>query len=77
MYLFQLVQHSLNNALHFSYLFFLYFQNINELLNQSGSSETTIVVSNVPTSKAAPAWEEVKSEDGSSYYWNTVTNGIE
>lgn len=49
-------------------------QNINELLNQSGSSDTAIVVANAPTSKAAPAWEEVKSEDGSSYYWNTVTN---
>ncbi|KAF9413275.1 hypothetical protein HW555_008441 [Spodoptera exigua] len=50
-------------------------QSINDLLNQSGSSEATIVVSNSPTSKAPPAWEEVKSDDGSSYYWNTITNG--
>ncbi|CAH0702479.1 unnamed protein product [Spodoptera exigua] len=49
-------------------------QSINDLLNQSGSSEATIVVSNSPTSKAPPAWEEVKSDDGSSYYWNTITN---
>ncbi|KAF9808645.1 hypothetical protein SFRURICE_019803 [Spodoptera frugiperda] len=49
-------------------------QSINDLINQGGSSEATIVVSNSPTSKAPPAWEEVKSDDGSSYYWNTITN---
>lgn len=44
------------------------------MINQSGgSSETTLTVAATPTKKAI--WNEVKSEDGSSYFWNTVTNG--
>lgn len=45
------------------------------MIAQSGS-DTPIVVANTPTTKAPPAWQEVKSDDGSSYYWNTDTNGI-
>ncbi|CAH0581252.1 unnamed protein product [Chrysodeixis includens] len=48
-------------------------QSINEMINQSGgSNETTLVVATTPAKKAV--WNEVKSEDGSSYFWNTVTN---
>lgn len=26
--------------------------------------------------KPPPLWQEVKNDDGSSYFWNTETNGI-
>lgn len=41
----------------------------------SGDSSATIVVSTQSTKKTPPVWNEVKSDDGSSYFWNTVTNG--
>ncbi|KAI5633156.1 u1 zinc finger domain-containing protein [Phthorimaea operculella] len=54
-------------------------QSINEMLGQQTSSsgnsgENPAITTASAKSKAPPAWQEVKSEDGSSYFWNTETN---
>ncbi|KAJ2942690.1 hypothetical protein O0L34_g2160 [Tuta absoluta] len=54
-------------------------QSINEMLGQptnssSNSAENSAITTASVKSKAPPAWQEVRSEDGSSYYWNIDTN---
>lgn len=41
----------------------------------SGDSKPQIAVSEKHKAKSPPVWQEIKSDDGNSYYWNTVTNG--
>lgn len=41
----------------------------------AGESSSTLLVTTQTKKKAPPIWNEIKSEDGSSYFWNTVTNG--
>lgn len=48
------------------------------MLGQNGNSSKDIVVTNVTKTAEKPekpVWQEVKSDDGNSYYWNTQTNG--
>lgn len=40
----------------------------------SNKSNPKIVASEIGT-KSEPIWHEVKNQDGSSYYWNTITSG--
>ncbi|KAL0880724.1 hypothetical protein ABMA27_001939 [Loxostege sticticalis] len=49
-------------------------RNINEMLGQSSESNVAIVSTSSTKTKSPPIWNEVKNDDGSSYYWNTVTN---
>ncbi|CAB3223625.1 unnamed protein product [Arctia plantaginis] len=51
-------------------------QSINEMVGQTlaGESDTKVVVATQTKKKAPPVWNEIKSENGSSYFWNTVTN---
>nr|XP_021203234.1 WW domain binding protein 4 isoform X2 [Bombyx mori] len=50
-------------------------QNINQMLGGDGSNKSNpkIVASEIGT-KSEPIWHEVKNQDGSSYYWNTITS---
>ncbi|CAH2245043.1 jg17440 [Pararge aegeria aegeria] len=49
-------------------------QSINELLANSGSTSKDIVVACDTIIKETPVWQEIKSDDGNIYYWNTETN---
>ncbi|XP_041988703.1 WW domain-binding protein 4 [Aricia agestis] len=52
-------------------------QSINEMLAESGSTSKDITVSRKSNEEKAEEiiiWNELKSEDGNSYYWNTLTN---
>lgn len=46
------------------------------MLGQNSTQDgPAIVVADVQKEKAKAVWQEVKNDDKSSYYWNTVTNG--
>lgn len=51
-------------------------QNINVLLSQTNSSDEkpAVVLSDTSQKKTPPIWHELKSDDGNSYFWNTITN---
>ncbi|CAH0750126.1 unnamed protein product [Diatraea saccharalis] len=50
-------------------------KSINEMLGQSSSTDNIVTTAVAPeTKKKLPVWHEVKNDDASSYYWNTVTN---
>lgn len=45
------------------------------MLGNAGSTSKDVVKSADIPAKETPAWQEVKSDDGNIYYWNTQTNG--
>lgn len=46
------------------------------MLDQIKSSDSnTEVILKAQSKTEPPVWQEVKNDDGSSYYWNTKTNG--
>ncbi|XP_013142528.1 PREDICTED: WW domain-binding protein 4 [Papilio polytes] len=47
---------------------------INEMVEKSGGSAADITVSCSTKDKSAYEWHEIKSDSGSSYFWNTKTN---
>lgn len=62
--------------IHVSNSYTISFQKINDLLNHPDSDEKPeVVLSTTSQKKTPPVWHEIKSDDGSSYFWNTITNG--
>ncbi|XP_049868608.1 WW domain-binding protein 4 [Pectinophora gossypiella] len=53
-------------------------QAINNMLDQTGSTVTTknasISTASSKTEKIPPVWQEVKNDNGGTYFWNTQTN---
>ncbi|KAG6462456.1 WW domain-binding protein 4 [Manduca sexta] len=53
-------------------------QSIRDIIEKEGGAEATIIVksgsSHSQQKITDPIWHEVKNEDGSLYYWNTITN---
>lgn len=45
------------------------------MVEKSGGSAADITVSCSTKDKSAYEWHEIKSDSGSSYFWNTKTNG--
>ncbi|KAJ0175625.1 hypothetical protein K1T71_008784 [Dendrolimus kikuchii] len=51
-------------------------QNVNSMLEQikNSDSNTDVIIPKTQCKTEQPVWQEVKNDNGSSYYWNTKTN---
>ncbi|CAH0407048.1 unnamed protein product [Chilo suppressalis] len=49
-------------------------KNINKMLDENSSNDVVVTTVAASNTKKQPVWHEVKNDDGSSYYWNKVTN---